>query len=42
MSDRIVREQMSHVRSLQAHPDSLARPGMLTRVIWRSMVTASR
>jgi 2-polyprenyl-6-methoxyphenol hydroxylase-like FAD-dependent oxidoreductase len=42
MSDHIVREQMGHVRSLQAHPDSLARPGILTRVLWRSMITTTR
>ena len=42
MSDHIVREQVGHVRSLQAHPDSLARPGILTRVLWRSMITATR
>jgi 2-polyprenyl-6-methoxyphenol hydroxylase-like FAD-dependent oxidoreductase len=42
MSDRTVREQMSHVRGLLAHPDSLSRPGMLLRVLWHSMMPATR
>jgi hypothetical protein len=42
MSDTKVREQLGHVRNLLAHPSSLCRPGMLTRVLWRSMVLATR
>jgi flavin-dependent dehydrogenase len=38
MSDRAVREQVGRVRGLLAHPDSLSRPGILSRVLWRSMV----
>jgi len=41
MSDSKVREQLGSVRGLLAHPDSLTRPGMLTRVLWRSMVPAT-
>lgn len=42
MSDRTVRDQLSRVRGLLAHPDSLSRPGMLMRVLWRSMIPATR
>jgi 2-polyprenyl-6-methoxyphenol hydroxylase-like FAD-dependent oxidoreductase len=38
MSDRAVREQVGKVRGLLAHPDSLSRPGIVSRVLWRSMV----
>jgi 2-polyprenyl-6-methoxyphenol hydroxylase-like FAD-dependent oxidoreductase len=42
MSDQTVREQLGHVRGLLAHPDSLSRPGLLARVLWRSVLPATR
>jgi hypothetical protein len=43
LSDPVVREQLNQVRGLLAHPDSLSRPGMLARVLLRSVLpTAGR
>jgi len=42
MSDQAVREQLNHVRGLLAHPDSLSRPGLLARVLLRSLLPAGR
>jgi hypothetical protein len=41
LSDPAVREQLNQVRGLLAHPDSLSRPGMLVRVLLRSLLPAA-
>ncbi len=40
-SDQTVRDQLAKVRGLLDHPDSLSRPAMVARVLWRSVVPGS-
>lgn len=39
-TDEVVRDQLAKVRGLLDHPESLSRPAILARALWRSLVPA--
>jgi 2-polyprenyl-6-methoxyphenol hydroxylase-like FAD-dependent oxidoreductase len=42
LSDQAIREHIARVRSLLDHPDSLSKPAILARVLWRAVLPAAR